>query len=141
MAKTHVLNLRNGKLRIVLHLPVPDEVNLVGVSLQVALKNTRCCDTGQTILPVGDGQAGTISQDEKTAIENGQVVEVVHDVDPGRYAGMTSDEMKDGLDELFKELYWPRIMTVRKDLAYAGYVQDRAIELPPDPDAPAPEQA
>lgn len=69
----HILNGESGKLRMVCHLPIPAGNNSAGVSWQTALVNSGL--GGTTVMPDGDGTAGTISAAEKAQIESGAIFE------------------------------------------------------------------
>ena len=80
MSNMHVLIQANGAFRIVAHVAIPAGANSAGVAWRTAVVNSGI--GGRTILPAGDGTAGTISAAEATAITTaGSVFEDVTDLD------------------------------------------------------------
>lgn len=78
MASVHILD-RTGpqSFRVALHIAVPNTPNAAGVNWRTALLNSGL--GGVTVLPDGDGAAGTISVSEKTSIQTGALYEVVEE--------------------------------------------------------------
>jgi hypothetical protein len=106
MANMHVLNPGSGGrgYRVVCHIPVPGGSNAAGVLWANAIKNSKCCGTGTTVMTEGDGTNGTISTAEKQAIEAGSLVEEVAEIDIGSYKGMSGPQRNQALDLLFAEM-------------------------------------
>ena len=83
MANVHVLQTPGpGRFRVVYHVAIPATNNSAGVPWRTAVANSR--PTGATappisVLPDGDGTAGTISAAEKAQIVSGAVHEIVRD--------------------------------------------------------------
>jgi hypothetical protein len=80
MTNMHVLTKTGVTYRIVGHVAVPVGNNLAGVSYRLAVVRSKL--GGTTVLPDGDGTAGTISAAEKTNIvTDGSLYEIVYDLD------------------------------------------------------------
>lgn len=114
MANMHIMTVAAGGLvRVVCHIPTPNENNAIGVPLSTAVIKSGF-SKGTTAIPaVGDGSPGswTITQAEKDAIAAGTVIETTETFDldgPGtlgakldaRYAAAASDVQKRIRDEL-----------------------------------------
>ena len=75
MAAIHVLSAQYGEYKVAIHAAVSNTNNSAGVNFRTALINSGL--GGTTILPDGDGTAGTIAAAEKTSIQTGAIVEVI----------------------------------------------------------------
>lgn len=76
MANIHILDTTDGvDFRVVCHIAVPNTPNSAGTNWRTAVINSGF--GGTTVLPDGDGTAGTISAAEKASIVNGSLYEVV----------------------------------------------------------------
>lgn len=116
MAKAHVLESAGARATIAWHVPIPAGNNQVGVSWQVALRDSEVA--GGTVLPPGDGAGGTISLAEMTAINAGSIHEVVTslevppDVDPNAF-----------LDENHAAIVIETQQVLQDRLKYAGFTR------------------
>lgn len=98
MSDMHVLEAdEDGRFKIVMHFAVPAGNNAAGVPFPTILVNAG---RNTTVLPDGDGNAGTISNGEKTAIQNGTVREHVAN-DPIQSDGSTFDATQAALREFY----------------------------------------
>lgn len=85
MANSHVLEqIEPGKYRIVHHLPIPAANNPAGVPYRTILAAEVAARVAQaggraSVLPDGDGTAGTISLAEKNQIISGAIHELVRE--------------------------------------------------------------
>lgn len=81
MSDIHVISGDlQGNWQIVMHFPVPVGNNSVGVPWSTALANSQLNlqeDGRFSILPLGDGTAGTISAAEEQLLQSGQRFESV----------------------------------------------------------------
>jgi hypothetical protein len=93
MANMHILDATGTMYRVAFHIPIPGGSNSAGVPWQTALVNSGL--GGQTILPDGDGNAGTISAAEKASIQNGSLIEVIDELD---LYGLTGPQINALLD-------------------------------------------
>lgn len=114
MANVHVLTQSGGRLRIVFHVAIPNANNPRGVNYRTAL--VQMGQYGTTILPDGDGTAGTISAAERTQISSRAVVEVVRDI---KRAGLTAQ----ALDELFAQCTADTQAEVQDMFAHYGVIR------------------
>jgi len=76
MADIYVLTGNNSdEWTVVMHFPVPDIDNAVGINFRTALVNSGIglnADTGRrTVLPTGDDLGGTISAAEEDLLDSG----------------------------------------------------------------------
>ena len=74
MANIHVLRIEGRVVSAVAHVAIPAANNDAGMSYRTAI--VRSGMGGTTVLPDGDGTAGTISAAEKSSIQSGALVEV-----------------------------------------------------------------
>lgn len=79
MSNVHVDSIDGTEVTVVMHFAVPNTNNAAGVNWRVIVARKF----GTTILPDGDGTAGTISAAEKTSIQSGAVVEQVRTIKIG----------------------------------------------------------
>ena len=79
MANVHILEKSGANYRMALHIAIPSGNNGAGVAVRTAVINSKL--GGTTILPDGDGTAGSIGAVEKTSVTTGAVVEVVRSLD------------------------------------------------------------
>lgn len=75
MANVHVLDRQGQNFRLAYHVAIPAANNGAGVSYRTAVVNSGL--GGTTVLPDGDGTAGTISAAEKAQLTAGEIVERV----------------------------------------------------------------
>jgi len=75
MSNMHVLARVGEKHRVACHIPIPNSANPAGINYPVALVNAGLATV--SVMPVGDGTAGTISSAEVTALAAGTLVERV----------------------------------------------------------------
>lgn len=98
MADMHVLDADdNGKFQVVMHFDVPVGNNQASVAFSTILVNAG---RNTTILIDGNGNGGTISVAEKTAIQNGTVREHVVSL-PIESAGKTLIKTREALREFY----------------------------------------
>ena len=74
MANIHILRIDGRSVTAVAHVAIPGVNNDANIPYRTAI--VRSGFGGSTILPDGDGTAGTISAAEKTSIQSGALVEV-----------------------------------------------------------------
>ncbi len=73
MSDMHILDANDdGEFRVVMHFDVPGGNNQAGVAFSTILVNAG---RNTTVLPDGNGNAGTINSAEKTSILNGTIRE------------------------------------------------------------------
>ena len=123
MADIHVLETHGGLVSVVLHIPVPDANNTVGVAWKTALLNSGM--GGNTSLPDGDGTNGTISAPEKTLIESGELYEhrVTNPLDSG---GKTTEQRRVTLRAMCVAERLAVIKRIQKRLEYFGHTESEA---------------
>jgi len=98
MSDMHVLGANDdGEFTVVMHFAVPGGNNQAGVAFSTILVNSG---RNTTVLPNGDGNGGTISTAEKTAITNGTVREHVAR-DPIQSDGTTLTKTRAALREFY----------------------------------------
>lgn len=96
----HVLTQTQTRFRVVLHIAIPAGNNLAGVPWRTAV--VRSGLGGKTILPDGDGTAGTISAAEKTNIvTDGSVFEEVIEWDVTRNGTLSGAAILTYMNELY----------------------------------------
>ena len=79
MANLHVLEqIGPGRFRVVLHVAIPAGNNPAGFSWQTAVA-AHVDASKPSVLPDGDGTAGTISAAEKAQLTSGAVYEFVRE--------------------------------------------------------------
>jgi hypothetical protein len=78
MANVHVLTQQGGRIRMVFHVPIPNTNNPRGINYRTALVNAGLAHA--SVLPSGDGTAGTIAAAEVASLAGGALVEEVRDV-------------------------------------------------------------
>lgn len=76
----HILTRDGNAYRIAAHIAIPGGNNAAAVAWSAAV--LRSGAGGTTVLPDGDGTAGTIAAAEKTSITSGTLLELVDQVDP-----------------------------------------------------------
>ena len=79
MADMHLTTNGGGTWKVVMHFGVPDVANAVSVNYRTALVNSGLASV--SVLPDGDGTAGTISATEKADLAAGIVYEHVANLD------------------------------------------------------------
>lgn len=96
----HVLLQNNGQYSIVLHHPVPVGNNSAGFPWRTVIRTSGL--GGKTILPSGDGTAGTISAAEKTNIEtDGSIYEETVSWDVTRGGQLAGAQILTFMDQLY----------------------------------------
>ncbi len=75
MADMHIITGGRHAWRVVMHFAVQNVNNAVGVNYRTALINSGLASV--SVLPDGDGNDGTISATEKTALDDGSIYEHV----------------------------------------------------------------
>lgn len=81
MANLHILVRDGQEFRVVAHVPVAAGNNSAGVPWRTAVLRSKL-STGLSVLPDGDGTAGTISAAEKTDLASGALVEIQTSIKP-----------------------------------------------------------
>lgn len=100
MANVHVLETVGGQTKLAMHIAVPAGTNVAGIQWSIALKNSGV--GGKTILPDGDGNGGSISSAEKTAVvTNATVYEHIVTVPASIIPTNTAAVANAALDALF----------------------------------------
>lgn len=78
MANIHVLDSSGpGRFRVAYHVAIPASNNAAGVPWRSAVANSRAPGALVTVLPDGDGTAGTVSAAEKAQLTSGALYEVI----------------------------------------------------------------
>ena len=121
MADVHVLERFNGRARLALHFPVPPGNNAAGVPWSTALLNSG--RGGTTILPDGDGTAGTISAAEKASILAGTLYEVVDEAKL-LSAGTAPNNLNAYLDAFWTRRRTETLAELQAALNYYGRTRD-----------------
>lgn len=122
MSDMHVLTGDGGgRWTVIMHFPVPDVNNEVGVNYRVALVNSGL--GGTTSMVEGTG-AGYITSVEKAQIAAGAIYEHVASllVETGG-AGAAQQAM---LDAQYNRLHTEVVSVMQNKLKYYGYTQDVA---------------
>ena len=118
MSDLHVLDGSGSTVRVACHVPVPDALNLVGVSYRAArLASGR--GTG-SVMATGDGP-GKISQAEADALAAGTLAEIVLEMQPEAVA--TNPARVAMLRELWTQA---QIVTDLRALRYYGFTAARS---------------
>lgn len=91
MANVHVLTQQNGRIRMVFHVPIPNASNSRGVNYRTAIVNAGL--NTPSILPSGDGAAGTIGAAEVASLASGALVEVVSEIKRAPTSGAEIDAL------------------------------------------------
>ena len=118
MSDYHILAGRpdGNQLRVVFHLPVPDESNAVGVNYRVALAMHKGSQQ-PSIVP-----ASLLGADEQTALDDGVLYELVWAFDTN--PEMTLLDKRDALDAKYADLASSVISQLQTRLGYYGYSRD-----------------
>ncbi len=108
MADMHVLKGDGATWRVAMHIAIPPANNAAGIPWPLALVNSG---RATTILPDGDGTAGTIDATEKAAILAGDVLEHVEEfrIESG---GSSATEVLAAL----RQFYFAKLGQVTADL-------------------------
>lgn len=121
MADMHVIDGDNAdRWTVVMHVGVPTGNNSVGVLWSSALINSGL--GGTTQLPDGDGEKGTITPEEKTAIQSGTVHEVSGSflVESG---GTSTAQLKASLRKFYGMQKTKAIDDLKRSLKYYGHTE------------------
>ncbi len=125
MSDIHVLqsNSASNEWRIVMHIPIPDTSNAVGVNWRIALINSGI--GGRTSLPDGNGNDGTISLAEKTQITNGEIFEhsQLYSLETG---GTSLPELQATIRELFTQEKLAKLNILQGQLRYYGHTESES---------------
>jgi len=125
MSNIHVLTGRPNRWLIVLHIPVPDINNSVGVSYRTALVNSG--RGGTSVLSVGEipeaPGPGEIAQSELDLIETGEVFEHVESflLESG---GTTNPQLLASLDAFYNLRDGQVLLREQDILRYFGFTRD-----------------
>ena len=126
MAAIHALagGVDGKSWRVAMHFAVPDAANAVSVNYRTALVNSGL--GGTTILPDGDGTAGTISAAEKAQIAAGEVCEHVATVKKLESGGTTPAELQATIRHFYQQLKADILGRLQVQLRYFGYVESES---------------
>jgi hypothetical protein len=118
MSDYHILDgdgTGEDSYRVVFHVPVPNENNLVGVNLQAAVAQ----DHERSHTSLIDHM---IVQAERSALTNGELVEILYAYrrDPNK----TLSETRDELDQLFTQGTAKIQNRIRAEYKFWGYIRD-----------------
>ena len=81
MANLHILTRDGLEFRVVAHVAVAAGSNSAGVPWRTAILLSKL-STGLSVLPDGDGSAGTIDATEKANLASGALIEVQTSIKP-----------------------------------------------------------
>jgi hypothetical protein len=117
MANWHVTTgtADGNSYRVAFHIGVPATKNRAGLDYAAVLLKSG---SGASILPDGDGTVGTISPDEKAAIESGALQEIVEEI--ATNPSELKAAFKARLDARFNELQTAAKATLAARLNYFG---------------------
>jgi hypothetical protein len=118
MANMHVLQRGGGGVTVVMHVAVPNANNAVGQNWRTVLIASHL--GGTTVLPDGDGTAGTISATEKATIASGSVYETVVTLRPEQVA---FGALPAWLDLQYAQASAAALALLEDQLNYYGYTR------------------
>lgn len=124
MADIHVLDGNfNNRWRVVMHFVVPSGNNAVNILWTDVLINSGV--GGNTQLPDGDGNDGTIDVTEKTAIQNGIIFEhiALFRIESG---GVSSANIRATLRQFYASEKVNVILNLQRQLKYFGAIESEA---------------
>ena len=121
MASAHVLERREGRVRIVLHFAVPSGNNAAGIPWSTALVNSGLVTSSRLL--AGDGIAGTISAAEQASLAAGALYEVVEEVKL-LSAGSTANQLNAFIDTHWNRRRTEVLAELQRTLNYFGRTRD-----------------
>ena len=119
MANLHVLTKTGSDVTVVAHIAIPNTNNASGINWRTVLINSGM--GGKTVLPDGDGTAGTISSAEKTQIQSGAVYEVQDVIHVGIPNGAAA--INAYFDARYAEISGRALTALQDLLNYYGYTR------------------
>ena len=115
MADMYVLTGNNAnEWTIVMHFPVPNVNNAVGINFRTALVNSGIGlgeDGRRTILPTGDDTGGTISAAEEALLDSGERFEHV-----GSFRAESGGTSNAAIRSAIREFYAAKNTSVQQDI-------------------------
>ena len=125
MADIYVLTGNSNEWTLVMHFPVPNTNNAVGINFRTALVNSgigKGEDGRRTILPTGDDLGGTISAAEEALLDSGERFEHVtsYIIESG---GTSNPQRRALVRELYASLLTSRQAEVAAQLRYFGHTE------------------
>ena len=124
MADIHILaGDGNAVWTVVFHFDVPNAVNDVLVNYRTALVNSGLAST--SVLPDGDGMAGTIDAAEKVKLAAGEVYEH-SDTFAADTPGQTTASLRTAICTQYATVNDAVINRLRRRLKYFGHTETRA---------------
>lgn len=120
MANWHALTgtLDGNSFRIVFHIAIPSALNRAGINYQSAILTSGL--GGKTVLPDGDGTAGTISAAEKASLAAGSLYEWVEDF--ATNPAETANALQTRIDARWTALTTLLQSQLAARLTYFGYI-------------------
>ena len=122
MSDTHIIEGGlQDKWKIVMHFPVPAGNNSVGLAWSTAIVNSGL--NVPTILSIGDGNEGTITQAESDTIDAGTVFEHVIEI-LAETGGTSNAELKATLEGSYNSEKTRLTENLKRRLRYYSFTHD-----------------